>query len=554
MNLIQLSRIAALLSLGTAPLAANELKLHPELEAAASKVDTDASHLELSLVKEDMEMILPYAELVGEMLTELEGTEAKVDVRSILGASGLLDLSAVAKSNARHGGSWLNKTYYATGGSRKGLFSLLAGDSEEFQVARMAQSGTDLAFELRADLSQLPGLIESIGGALGVAGDAKEELAREVDHLGMTIEEALKRTSFRVQLAMNFELGDESEANTLPVPQDLICRIDGMTRFWNKAGEAWLEECESKGVLAITRSESDGMVTYAVTSEEEVIEVIVVESTTDTIWLSTSAEALKQSMEQGPRLADDPEFQATWAGMPQTGNAMAYVSPRLFRAGIGSVLPLLGGQVGPEDESGESTGAIDRLLLKLTTDLIAADTGLALSASSDADGLLIASKLPFPGKYLDDLFVGDLLYDFVADPEMVALLDGDVAMTLKAEELEELIEESRNEMRQAIQGMGLDEKTTKELLDGMAKELRKDLGGEGGGGLEFDSKELSLSPEQKTAVVEETLERMKKGVKEAGLDQETTRKMLESIEQAAREEVRRVLETEGGNKDGKSGE
>jgi truncated hemoglobin YjbI len=240
--------------------------------------------------------------------------------------------------------------------------------------------------------------------------------------------------------------------------------------------------------------------------------------------------------------------------MPQSGNAMAYVSPRLFRAAVGSALPLLGELAGPLDESGESTGATDRLLVKLTTDLIAADTGLAFSASNDADGLLIASKLPFPGKYLDDLFVGDLLYDFVADPEMLALLAGDVTMTLGEEELEELIQESQEEMRRAIQGMGLDEETTKELLDGMEKELRKDLGGAGGAVPEIDIEELSLSPEQTTAVVEETLERMKKGVKDAGLDEETTRKMLESMEQAAREEVRRLLEAEAGNEEGKSGE
>jgi len=304
----------------------------------------------------------------------------------------------------------------------------------------------------------------------------------------------------------------------------------------------------------MTRSESDGMVTYTVTSEEDAIEVIVVEPATDTIWLSTSAEALKRSMEQGARLADDPEFQVTWEGMPRSGNAMAYVSPRLFRAFIGAALPLVSDFTEGLDEGMEDDGILDRLIDTMTKDLIATEAGLAVCASSDADGLLIASKLPFPGKYLDDLFVGDLLYDFVADPEMLALLAGDVTMTLEAEELEEIIQESRKEMRQAIQGMGLDEETTKELLEGMEKELRKDLGGAGGGVSEFDIEELRLSAEQTTAVVEETLERMRKGVKEAGLDEETTRKMLESMEQAAREEIRRLLETEAGNEEGKSGE
>ena len=167
MKPIHPSCVAALLALGIAPLAAENLPLHPELAAAASKVDTAGSFFEVDLVKEDIDMLLPYADLFGEFLQELDEDRSKVDVRGMLEASGLLDLSAVAKSNTRHGDSWLNKTYHATGGSRKGLFSLMAGDREAFRVARMAPSGTDLALELRVDLSQMPGLIESVAGSHG---------------------------------------------------------------------------------------------------------------------------------------------------------------------------------------------------------------------------------------------------------------------------------------------------------------------------------------------------------------------------------------------------
>ena len=427
----------------------------------------------------------------------------------------------------------------------------------------MAHSGTDLALELRTDLSQLPGLIESIGEALGVPEEAGEELSKEVDHLGMTIEEALKRTACTVQLAMSFDIGEGEEAGELPMPKELICRIDGMTWFWNKAGEAWLEESESEGVLDMTRSESDGMVTYSLTSEEEVIEVIVVEPATDTIWLATSAEALKRSMEQGPRLADDPEFQATWEGMPQSGNAMAYVSPRLFRATVGSALPLLGELAGPSDESGKSTGAIDRLLAKLANDLTAPDCGLAFSASNDEGGLLTVSRLPFPAKYLDDLFLGDLFYDFLADPELLALLSGDPGeVTLPPEELDALIEESRKETREAIQGMGLDEETSKRILDNMEKGLRKDLGGGEGteqqgedGEPRQDIEGLELSVEEMDAQLEAFLKLWRKEMEKSDLlDEETIDQLLEGTKEEALKELRRLRKVERQGDDGGAGE
>ena len=160
--------LAATLVLGIAPLAAENLSLHPELAFAASKVDTAGSFFQVDLVKEDLEMLLPYADLMGEFLQDLDEDLSKVGVLGILEASGLLDLSAVATSNTRDGDSWLNKTYRATGGSRKGLFSLMAGEQEAFRVARMAPSGTDLALELRVDLSRMPGLIESVAGSMGL--------------------------------------------------------------------------------------------------------------------------------------------------------------------------------------------------------------------------------------------------------------------------------------------------------------------------------------------------------------------------------------------------
>ena len=101
--------LAATLVLGISPLVAQELKLHPELATAASKVDSAGSFFEVDLVKEDIEMLLPYADLVGEFLQDLDEDLSKVDVCGMLEASGLLDLSAVAKSNTRDGDSWLNK-------------------------------------------------------------------------------------------------------------------------------------------------------------------------------------------------------------------------------------------------------------------------------------------------------------------------------------------------------------------------------------------------------------------------------------------------------------
>jgi hypothetical protein len=160
--------------------------------------------------------------------------------------------------------------------------------------------------------------------------------------------------------------------------------------------------------------------------------------------------------------------------MPGSGNAMAYISPRMFRAVVDSVPPLLSSLTETLGDSGESGNAFNRVLEKMARDLTATDNGLAFSVSRDESGLLAVSKLPFPGKYLNDLFVGDLFYDLLGDPSLFALPD--VAATLPPEELDAVVEESVKKARKTIQEMGLDEETTQGILDNMEKDLRKDLG------------------------------------------------------------------------------
>jgi len=548
MKWIHLNCVAALLALNLAPWAAAELKLHPEAAAAASKVDSAGSFFEVDIVKEDMDMLLPYADLIGELLAGPDDDGTKPDVRRMLESSGLLDLSAVAKSNARHGSSWINKAYLANGGSRKGLFALVAGDPREFRVARMVPAGTDLAVELRADLSQVPGLIQSMGAALGVSKEAGGELEKQVKHLGMTIGEALGRTAFTLDLAITLETANKGAA-TFPEPKEMMGRIEGLTWLWDKAGEAMLEESRAKGTLDFTRAETGGVVTYSITASGPtppgVPTVIVVEAAKDTIWLASSAEFLARSREGASRLVEDPAFQATWKGMPGSGNAMAYISPRMLRAVVDTVLPLMSSLTEALGESGESGDTVNRMLQRMAKDLTASDSGLAFTASRDETGLLAVSKLPLPGKYLDDLFVGDLLYDLLGDPSLFASPDGSVA--LPPEELEALVEESMKEARTTILEMGLDEKTTQGILDNMEKELRGDLGGSKGTGgqaeerLKSDIQGLGLSTTEVDAELELFLKEWRKGLEKAGFNEKIIDQLVEGTRVESRKELRKLL-------------
>ena len=233
---------------------------------------------------------------------------------------------------------------------------------------------------------------------MGVAEEAGEQLAKEVDHLGMTIEEALKRTTFTVQLAMGFDIGNEGETSTPPEPDEMIGRIDGMTWFWNKAGEAWLEEGRSTGLLDMTRSETEGVVTYAITSEGFTEPgkpaVIVVEAATRHDLAGQLGGIPCEGREPAARdWSMTRSSKRPGRACPGQATPWPMCLRGCFAAPSSPRLPLLGELAGASDEPGESTGPLDRLLATAGE----APRLLAIAALPSVPRMMKAACSRFPG-------------------------------------------------------------------------------------------------------------------------------------------------------------
>ena len=394
------------LMIGASELHGEDSKVHPDLLNALSRVDSDGSYLELNSVSEDMEVLTKYSSILMDIIGDMDKTVPKVDMRRLLDALGVLDLKSLARSNKKHGDLWLNKTYLATGGSNKGLFSLMGGNGDSFTVPSISPAGTDIALEMQLSFEQLPELIKSIASPMGAGEEADKEFKKEILPLQMSIGETLGRFSTKLHLAIDFDLGGKADPGKMMTPE-FVGRVDRLTWLWLKVGDEFLKENLVNLGIEFQRKKDGAIITYTLTPVQaspglgDYKPLIVVDTKNDMIWLASSAGFLERAIKQGSKLSDSPEFMKTWEGMPQKGNAMAYFSKDVI-TGLGDLAPMMLTQVaGTDEHTGAPMTGIQKMITQLVQDMSKSDLGAAFSVTRDEGGFYTASKLPFPGKYFD---------------------------------------------------------------------------------------------------------------------------------------------------------
>jgi hypothetical protein len=394
------------LMMGNSPLHGEDTKIHPDLLNALSKVDSDGSYLELNSVSEDMEVLTKYSSILMEVIGEMDETVPKVDTRQLMDALGILDLKSLARSNKKHGDLWINKTYLANGGSGKGLFSLMGGKGDPFTVPSMSPDGTDIAMEIQLSFEQLPELIKSIARPMGAGEEAEKELKKQVLPLQMSIGETLSRLYTKLHFAIDFDLEGKADPGKMMTP-DFVGRVDHLTWLWLKVGDEFLKENLVNLGMEFQRKEDGSTMTYTLTPVQQspglgdYKPLIVVDTKNDMIWVASSAGFLEKAMKQGGNLSDSSEFKMAWEGMPQNGNAMAYLSKDLI-AGLGEIAPMmLTHGAGTDEDTVEFMTGIQKMITQFVQDMSKSGLGVTFSVTRDEGGFYTASKLPFPEKYFD---------------------------------------------------------------------------------------------------------------------------------------------------------
>lgn len=291
---------------------------------AAAKVNLKAEFTEAK----------PATDLYDKLAAMLaEQAEIEIDAKAILDALGLGDITSYAMSSEKDGTEWKNLMFLHTGGSDKGIFSLLGKKGADFSAPNMCPAGSDLVMQMDLDLRSAESLIRSVlkGGKAPVEEmqDFEDSMKEEIPAMGMNASAILSKLNVRVNIAIDF---DDKVKLTLPSVGELnkprvVVRLDGLAWMWDKMGDDMI----AKSGIPTQKKEEAGITTYSVPAYiAEVfmgyLPVIAIDKTKNQIWISSSPEFLKRSMSGEESLASSIVYKVTMQGLPEKGNAMIYMS------------------------------------------------------------------------------------------------------------------------------------------------------------------------------------------------------------------------------------
>ncbi|MFT5906097.1 MAG: hypothetical protein ACI9E1_001702 [Cryomorphaceae bacterium] len=295
---------------------------------AAAKVNLKAEFTE---AKSATDLIDKLAAMITKEAKE-EGED--VDGKAILKALGLGDITSYAMSSEKDGTEWKNLMFLHTGEADKGIFSLIGKKGADFSAPNMCPAGSDLVMQMDLDLRTAEELLRNVMKAAGNVPkeeqqDFEDTMKEEIPELGMTTSALLSKLDVRVNIAIDL---DDKVKLALPMVGELdkpraVVRIDGLAWMWDKMGDDMIAESG----MPLQKKEEGGVITYSLPAEMAAqfmgySPVVAIDKQKNQIWISSSPEFLKRSMDGTESLADSLAYKGTMQGLPGKGNAMAYMS------------------------------------------------------------------------------------------------------------------------------------------------------------------------------------------------------------------------------------
>lgn len=254
------------------------------------------------------------------------------DMSGVFDALGLNNIDSYAQSSTKDGNDFITRVYLHNGEKSVPVTDIL-GESAPFNITEMAPSGADLALQLNTNLAQVESLIRNVM-VKGKANDGEiaefEASMKEFTPFGMSTSDLLKKINVKTNIVIDFDKTTKLSIPNAPMaPIDrpnMVFRFDGATWMWEKLGDAMMAQAG----IPFERTENEGTITYAMPEAMKAsfmgyLPKLVVDTKADQIWLTTSPEFLEKCL-NGPKLKDDPAFQAAIKGLPQEGNMISYAS------------------------------------------------------------------------------------------------------------------------------------------------------------------------------------------------------------------------------------
>ena len=320
-----------------------------------------------------------------------------IDAPRILEATGLDSVSAVGFSSRAAKAGFQNKSYFHTPAGRKGLLCLFGGEPKIFEGPNLAPAGTEFVYEQELNFKALYEVALDIAGVvMGDAGkgmiqmaasqpfDEKTELTaarllRDANTKVTVIVDAHDTKKFRIP-GEDFDLPLTHGAvlvNGFGWLADEVARLSGDEPDAERVREANWRGIRSSEVLG-----EGGLATYR--------PALLHHLPSGKLVLTTQTEFAEMLFIPKPNLREDRAFREVMKGLPERGNAMSYVSPKVFnllRKVVNAAI---------EQEADPAEAAVVRGMLSLFLPLDS--KGEASVTTNLPDGILTVSNSTFSHK------------------------------------------------------------------------------------------------------------------------------------------------------------
>ncbi len=362
----------------------------PPLQQVSRHLDMNGRHFSVTNVDGDLESLCKFFDgIISASNTSELPIPKEFSLRKILLKSGLNQITAKGESSREMPQYWHNRTFYATGGHRDGVLSILGGKGKPFVVGEYAPAGADLVFETELNLKQIRDLAEFISGEFG--GEAQRNVSQALNQKlmggAMSLADMLGKFDVRFSCALTLDNKHSWKTDGVELPyMDFVARLDHGVWLWNEYGK------EVKKNLKVESYK--GVKIYSAPKDisspmGKLRPVLVVDEAKDQIWFAMSKASYLACLDGKPKLGASASFQTATAGLSESGNMLGYISPECCSTLIGLV------QKGIEENADRDVKqSISSVLLPIVKKLNES-SGYAITLANLDDGILITANAPF---------------------------------------------------------------------------------------------------------------------------------------------------------------
>lgn len=255
--------------------------------------------------------------------------QVKQDYAALSDVLGLTGIKAAGFSSVPDGtGFFRNRAYIHIPGQRRGLLAGLGGKPGPFTRTNLAPANTDLYFESDIDLPSVYATIHEITAKVSgekAAEGVDAQLRRTGEQAAFSLYSFIQGLKGRASMVLRFDPEKEmripgQQPFSIPSTSFVIC-LDGVA----SAVEPALVKSKN-----FKLTEENGVKYYelAMALVSGLQPVFAIEG--NSLYFATSRPFLQECKAGTGGLAQQAEFKAALAHVGDTGNAIAYVSPRFF--------------------------------------------------------------------------------------------------------------------------------------------------------------------------------------------------------------------------------